>query len=101
MSVSLKSRPDLIGQPVVVSHGRKTGATGEISCASYEARRFGVRAGMFMERVIYVDDVEFSVCPYAEEQALALCPNLQVIPYEFQSYDEASEQMYRWMCPSL
>ena len=57
VSVSLKFRPDLVGQPVVVSHGRKTGATGEISCASYEARQFGVRAGMFMERVIYVNHV--------------------------------------------
>jgi DNA repair protein REV1 len=95
VSVSLKFRPDLVGQPVVVSHGRKTGATGEISCASYEARRCGVQAGMFMKRVIYFNHLAFSLC-YYHLQALELCPNLQVIPYEFQLYDDASEQVYRW-----
>ena len=57
VSVSLKFRPELIGLPVVVSHGSKTGATGEISCASYEARQFGVRAGMFMERVSHMNHI--------------------------------------------
>ncbi len=116
VSVSLKSRPELIGQPVVVSHGAKTGASGEISCASYEARQCGVRAGMFMERVIlniYIlynslqSSAMYLVCfpadfhwicvvfhPHAV-QALALCPNLQVLPYEFKLYDDASEHMYR------
>ncbi len=61
VSVSLKFRPDLVGQPVVVSHGRKTGATGEISCASYEARQCGVRAGMFMKRVICFNHLAFSL----------------------------------------
>ncbi len=62
VSVSLKSRPELIGQPVVVSHGSKTGASGEISCASYEARQCGVRAGMFMERVIHCNLLMYLVC---------------------------------------
>jgi DNA repair protein REV1 len=51
VSVSLKTRPDLAGKPVAVSHGSTTGTSGEISCASYEARSCGVKAGMFMRRV--------------------------------------------------
>jgi DNA repair protein REV1 len=95
VSVSLKFRPHLVGQPVVVSHGRKTGATGEISCASYEARQCGVRAGMFMKRVICFNHLAAAyVTPI---QALELCPTLQVIPYEFQLYDDASEQVYRYV----
>lgn len=96
VSVSLKSRPELIGRPVAVSHGSKTGATGEISCASYEARNLGVRAGMFMKQVMIIKFLCRSFCRPHPLQALELCPKLQVLPYEFELYDDASEQMYRW-----
>lgn len=43
VEVALKERPDLRGKPVAVG-GR--GGRGVICSASYEARRFGVRAGM-------------------------------------------------------
>jgi len=96
VSVSLKSRPELVGQPVAVSHGRKTGATGEISCANYEARTCGVRAGMFMQQVMLIKLMRRSSWPPHPLQAIELCPQLQVLPYEFELYDDASEQMYRW-----
>jgi DNA polymerase IV len=50
---------------------------GVISSASYEARRFGVRSAM----------------PTA--QALGLCPDLVVVPPDFEAYTAASRQIMR------
>lgn len=50
---------------------------GEVSCPNYEARKFGVAAGMFIAA------------------AKALCPTLVVVPYEFERYQAVSEQVYR------
>lgn len=75
-SVSTRDRPDLRGKPVVVSHGSKYGPTGEIAAANYEARRYGLKAGMWMA------------------QARELCTNFVVVPYAFEEYAEVSRQIY-------
>jgi DNA polymerase IV len=46
-SVSLLSRPDLVGQPVIVGGG---GTRGVVLSATYEARRLGVHSAMPMMR---------------------------------------------------
>ncbi|XP_077982808.1 DNA repair protein REV1-like [Glandiceps talaboti] len=48
----------------------------EIASCSYEARKAGIKNGMFMG------------------QAKKLCPNLQTIPYDFDKYKEVSQLLY-------
>ncbi|CAH1257907.1 DNA repair protein REV1-like isoform X2 [Branchiostoma lanceolatum] len=48
----------------------------EIASCSYEARKAGVKNGMFMG------------------PALKLCPDLKTIPYDFEGYKEVAQQMY-------
>jgi DNA repair protein REV1 len=50
VAAGLLDRPELRGQPVVVCHSQGTqggaSSTSEIASASYEARKFGIKAGM-------------------------------------------------------
>uniref|UniRef100_A0A336KCQ3 DNA repair protein REV1 n=1 Tax=Culicoides sonorensis TaxID=179676 RepID=A0A336KCQ3_CULSO len=48
----------------------------EIASCSYEARKFGIRNGMFVG------------------PALKLCPDLQTIPYEFEEYQKVAKTLY-------
>ncbi|XP_071805279.1 DNA repair protein REV1-like isoform X1 [Asterias amurensis] len=48
----------------------------EIASCSYEARKFGLRNGMFMGK------------------AKSLCPELQTIPYDFEGYRKVSQLLY-------
>lgn len=110
VSVGLRSKPHLRGQPVVVTHAQNTQKTinrpetsvdaemklmekyypdqnwerldphasmSEIACCSYEARRCGVRNGMFLGA------------------ALKLCPDIKAIPYDFEGYREVSTVLYK------
>ena len=80
VSISLRSRPYLRGKPVCVTHAKpsdKLDSYAEISSCSYEARKFGVQNGMFLGK------------------ALKLCPNIVTVPYEFDSYHKASNELYR------
>lgn len=71
-SVEQRDAPALRGCPVAVG-GRHRGV---VAAASYEARRFGVRSAMPMS------------------QALRLCPDLVVVPPNFEKYREASGQVF-------
>lgn len=54
-----------------------------MSAANYEARAFGIRAGMMIA------------------DAKSRCPSLLVVPYEFEKYEEASLQVTMGCCESL
>lgn len=72
-SVEVRDNPSLAGLPVAV--GGPASSRGVISAASYEAREFGVHSAM----------------PTA--QARRLCPNLVLLPPDFDRYTEASRQI--------
>ena len=67
--------PALKGQPLAVSHSNSAQGTGEVSSANYEARKFGIRAGMFIA------------------EAKRRCPALVVMPYLFERFEQISEQV--------
>ncbi|KAF3316180.1 deoxycytidyl transferase [Orbilia oligospora] len=73
-SVSAKSRPDLSGKPIGVGHS--SGPSSEIASCNYVARESGVKNGMWTK------------------QALELCPNLVILPYDFPAYETASKAFY-------
>lgn len=50
-------------------------STSECATCNYHARKFGIKKGMFLGR------------------AKQLCPNLVVLPYDFDGYEEVSEQV--------
>ena len=71
-SVEQRDDPALRGRPVAVGGMRR----GVVAAASYEARRFGVRSAIPMSR------------------ALRLCPELVVVPPDFDRYKAVSEQVF-------
>ncbi|KAG4027387.1 hypothetical protein MFRU_030g00230 [Monilinia fructicola] len=73
-AVSLKSAPEYTDKPAVVAHGTGTGS--EIASCNYPARAFGVKNGMWMKN------------------AIKLCPEIKVLPYDFPAYEEASQAFY-------
>ncbi|MBM3987292.1 MAG: DNA polymerase IV [Planctomycetes bacterium] len=72
-SVEVRDDPSLAGKPVVV--GSAPGRRGVVAASSYPARRFGVRSAM----------------PTAE--ALRLCPELVVVPPNFEKYTAESRKI--------
>lgn len=75
-SVASLAEPAFQGKPLAVSHSNSAQGTGEISSANYEARKFGIRASMFIA------------------EAKKRCPHLIVMPYQFDKYEEVSEQVH-------
>ena len=69
-----KEGPEVRSKPAAVAHGSGQGS--EIASCNYPARKFGVKNGMWMK------------------QALKLCPNISVLPYDFPAYEEASRKFY-------
>ena len=72
VSVEQRERPELKGKLVVV--GGFPGSRGVVASASYEARRYGLKAGMSLARAHH------------------LCPQAIFLPGSFHRYQEASEQ---------
>jgi DNA polymerase-4 len=72
-SVEQRDNPDLRGRPLAV--GGRPQSRGVVAAASYEARAFGVRSAMPMAR------------------ALRLCPELVVVPPDFERYRRVSSQV--------
>ncbi|KAG7382177.1 deoxycytidyl transferase [Phytophthora pseudosyringae] len=75
VAVAVRGRPELAKVPVAVAHSGKAGSS-EISSCNYLARAKGVGAGMFMQT------------------AKELCPELLVLPYQFDAIQRVSFQIY-------
>ena len=71
-SIEQRDDPSLKGKPVLVGGA---GARGVVAAASYEARKFGCRSAMPMQK------------------ALAACPDAVVVSPSFGRYEEASSQV--------
>ncbi|OBK15760.1 DNA polymerase IV [Mycobacterium asiaticum] len=75
-SVELRRHPELVGRPVIVGgNGDPTEPRKVVTCASYEAREFGVHAGMPMRA------------------AARRCPGATFLPSDTAAYDAASDQV--------
>ncbi|OCB37880.1 DNA polymerase IV [Mycobacterium malmoense] len=75
-SVELRRRPELAGLPVIVGgNGDPTEPRKVVTCASYEAREFGVHAGMPLRA------------------AARRCPEATFLPSDAAAYDAASGQV--------
>src|SRR6185295_3598199 len=75
-SVETQRRPELRGQPLIVGgDGDHTRARQVVTCASYEARAFGVRAGMPLRA------------------AAKKCPQAIFLPLDAPAYEQASEEV--------
>jgi DNA polymerase-4 len=75
-SVELRRHPELAGLPVIVGgSGDPTEPRKVVTCASYEAREFGVRAGMPLRA------------------AARRCPDATFLPSDPAAYDAASDQV--------
>ena len=85
-SVAARDHPELKDKPVAVCHAtaadqsssvNSISSTSSISSCNYVARGFGLHAEMSIGR------------------ARRMCPELVVVPYEFEKYAAASEDIYR------
>jgi DNA polymerase-4 len=75
-SVELRRHPELAGLPVIVGgNGDPTEPRKVVTCASYEARKFGVHAGMPLRT------------------AARHCPDATFLPSDPAAYDAASDQV--------
>ncbi|HTQ20840.1 DNA polymerase IV [Mycobacterium sp.] len=75
-SVELRRHPELAGLPVIVGgNGDPTEPRKVVTCASYEARKFGVHAGMPLRT------------------AARRCPEATFLASDPSAYDEASDQV--------
>jgi DNA polymerase-4 len=75
-AVEVRRNPDLAGLPIIVGgNGDPNEPRKVVTCASYPAREFGVRAGMPLRT------------------AARKCPDATFLPLDTDAYDEASEEV--------
>ncbi len=75
-AVEVRRNPELAGQPVIVGgNGDPNEPRKVVTCASYPAREYGVRAGMPLRT------------------AARRCPDAVFLPLDTDAYDEASEEV--------
>ncbi|EPX71264.1 deoxycytidyl transferase Rev1 [Schizosaccharomyces octosporus yFS286] len=72
-AVSTRNTGDLQLKPVAVAHGIKNS---EIASCNYEARKYGIKNGMFVST------------------AKSLCPSLVLVDYDFDAYEAVSREFY-------
>ena len=73
-SVEQSLHPELKGRPVVTGKERNI-----IACASYEAKKMGIRRGIHLH------------------EAVKMCPQLVVLPSDYESYSLFSKRMFNIM----
>ncbi|KAF5284610.1 hypothetical protein FQA39_LY16968 [Lamprigera yunnana] len=110
VSVGLRYKPNLRGQPVVVTHWKNSMHPIKRPEASVDAENELLRNHYPNEQWEIVDPhasmSEVACCSYEARQhgvrngmllgaALKLCPNLKAIPYDFNGYREVSTVLYR------
>jgi len=89
VQASLMSHPHLKGKPIAVTHKSQSSdistamqdssSYSEIASCNYEARKYGVKNGMFFR--------------FAKQ----LCPDIVCIPYNFEAYEQISMKFYEVM----
>lgn len=87
-SVATRGDPAVASKPVAIAHSMSTNnstksssfknfSTSEIACVNYEARKYGVKNGWYLGK------------------AMEACPNLVVLPYDFEEYNKCSKEIYK------
>ncbi len=80
-AVEMRRRPDLADTPIIVGgNGDPDEPRKVVTCASYPARHFGVRAGMPLRA------------------AARKCPQATFLPLDTAAYDAASEEVMNRLC---
>jgi DNA repair protein REV1 len=113
-SVALRKYPQYTDKPVAVGHShvgrsfpnenaaktKSKNSSSELSTCNYIARKRGVRKGMFLGAWPYEADllcfasniyvIDYVLNETSAGDAIQLCPDLVVLPYDFDGYEEVT-----------
>uniref|UniRef100_A0A1Y1LM52 DNA repair protein REV1 n=1 Tax=Photinus pyralis TaxID=7054 RepID=A0A1Y1LM52_PHOPY len=108
VSVGLRSRPQLRGRPVAVTHGRGTPINrpqASVECENELVKKYFPNEN-FEDVDSHGSMAEVASCSYEARQcgvrngmllgnALKICSDLKTIPYDFEGYREVSTALYK------